>query len=327
MHAPRTARASLGSSKEVSRQQVGTAHSPACSINLRPGAFAQYITAPYDLVWLVPDHMSLESASTISMCGLTAAQGVFARLGMPAPFPTTPAGAFLPSLSSSDPVNVLIYGASTSLGMYAAQMVRASSRVSGRKIRLIGTASAGKHAFLRAKPYAYDVLIDYRAPDWPAQVAKATAGAGVAYALDTISEGPTVPAIESTLAQQDARMAVFRQPEGGGYDVSKLRIKPIYGAVWEGLGVEVQYSSGLSIPADPAARAFAAAFFEALSDGTLAIMPNPVRLMPGGLANVVADGFVLIGDALFSARGGDKGRTEGHMKPISGEKLVYQVEQ
>ncbi|KAM3552871.1 hypothetical protein MY1884_006979 [Beauveria asiatica] len=58
----------------------------ASSANDRPGAFAEYLTAPYDLLWTIPESMSFEQASTVSMCGLTAAQAVFYRFGLPGPF-------------------------------------------------------------------------------------------------------------------------------------------------------------------------------------------------------------------------------------------------
>jgi NADPH:quinone reductase-like Zn-dependent oxidoreductase len=185
--------------------------------------------------------MSLEAASTISMCGLTAAQGVFSRLGLPCPFDDQ-TGASIDS--ANDVTNVLIYSASTSLGLYAAQLVQHAARISNRKIRLIGTANPSKHDLLRQKPYSYDVLVDYRDPKWVEKVKAATEGKGIIYAVDTISEGESVYNVHSTLAD-DAKMAVFRGPKGGQYDSSELRIKPVYGAVWEGLGHEIGYNGRL----------------------------------------------------------------------------------
>jgi NADPH:quinone reductase-like Zn-dependent oxidoreductase len=207
-------------------------------VNDRPGAFAEYLTAPYDLLWAVPESLTLEAASTISMCGLTAAQGIFYRLGFPCPFDTTI--PVTPDQDAGDITNVLVYGSSTSVGLYAAQHVHLAASASGRKFRLIGVASASKHEFLRQQPYKYDVLVDYRDPHWIDKVKEATGGKGIDRAIDTISEGETVYKVHDTLAQT-AKMAVFRSPGGGKYDISKLQVKPIYGAVWEGLGHEVGY--------------------------------------------------------------------------------------
>lgn len=172
--------------------------------------------------------MSLEEAATISMCGLTAAQGVFSRLQLPCPFDQTEGFNRL-SLQSSDPVNVLIYGATSSLGLYVAQLVRLSEQVSKPKIRLIGVASAAKHTLLREHPFNYDVLIDYRDADWPEQVREATGSSdGVQFAIDAVSVSPTVEQVESTLTPE-GRFAVYRSPALGKFDVTKLKIKPLLG--------------------------------------------------------------------------------------------------
>ncbi|KAI1417277.1 GroES-like protein [Hypoxylon sp. FL1857] len=291
----------------------------ACSTNDRPGAFAD-----------VPGQLSLEQAASISMCGLTAAQGVFGRLGMPCPFGTGAAGpgdAFQGRTPADGPENCLIYGSSTSLGLYVAQLVKLVERTSGQRIRLIGAASSSKHELLRQKPYDYDVLVDYRDENWPEKVRAATGGKGVDFAMDCISEGATVEKVESTFGPSGGRFAVIRAPQGGKYDLSKMRVKPAYGAVWEGLGVEIGYN-GLIIPANPRARKFAAEFYEFLGSGAVRgevmLEPNPIRIMPGGLDRIVPDGFTLLGSLRVSDRG-ESGRTEDYMRPISMEKLVYSL--
>ncbi|KAI0837973.1 GroES-like protein [Hypoxylon sp. FL0890] len=302
----------------------------ACSTNDRPGAFAEYITIDHDLVWSIPDQLSLEQAASVSMCGLTAAQGVFGRLGMPCPFSTGAAGpgdAFQGRTPADGPVNCLIYGSSTSLGLYVAQLVKLVERTSGQRIRLIGAASSSKHGLLRQKPYSYDVLVDYRDENWPEKVRAATDGKGVDFAMDCISEGVTVEKVESTFGPSGGRFAVIRAPQGGKYDPSQMRVKPVYGAVWEGLGVEIGYN-GLIMPANPRARVFAAEFYQFLGSGAIrgevVLEPNPVRIMPGGLDRIVPDGFTLLGSLRVSDRGAS-GRTEDYMRPISMEKLVYSL--
>ena len=71
--------------------------------------------------------MTLEQASTISLCALTAAQAVFLRLGLAPPPFDIPLSATIQSstaTNTSQPLHVLIYGASTSVGLYAAQLIR-----------------------------------------------------------------------------------------------------------------------------------------------------------------------------------------------------------
>ncbi|EXK30565.1 hypothetical protein FOXG_16490 [Fusarium oxysporum f. sp. lycopersici 4287] len=295
----------------------------ASSVNDRPGAFAEHIAVPYDLVWNVPDGLTLEEASSISMCGLTAAQALFGRLGLPNPFSSGPPRQ---DVAGSNITNLFIYGSSTSVGLYAAQLARIAARVSGMSIRLIGAASSSKHEMLRNEPYNYDVLVDYKDKDWVQEVKDATNGNGVDFALDCISEGQTVYNTHETLAPS-AKFAVIRGPVGGQYDPALLTVKPTYGAVWEGLGVEVGYNDAV-IAANPDAHAFAKEFYNFLSkplpSGRAQLEPNPVRLMPGGLERVVQDGFRLLGTGLVSGRSKIE-RPEEYMRPISAEKLVYRL--
>jgi NADPH:quinone reductase-like Zn-dependent oxidoreductase len=190
------------------------------------------------LVWAVPEGLSLEEASTISMCGLTAAQAIYGRLGLPSPFLTNPSTQ---PRNDYEITNVFIYGSSTSVGLYAAKLVRIAGEASGRPVRLIGAASSSKHEILRSKPYSYDVLVDYRDPGWVKKVKDATNGKGIDLALDCISENKTVYNTHDTLAPS-AKFAVIRGPVGGEYDPGLLKVEPAYGAVWEGLGVEVGYN-------------------------------------------------------------------------------------
>ena len=49
-----------------------------------------------------------------------------------------------------------------------------------------------------------------------------------------------------------------------------------------------------------------------------------MRLMPGGLEKIVEDGFALLGPGSMDERGSNA-RTEPWMKPISMEKLIYEI--
>lgn len=85
--------------------------------------------------------------------------------------------------------------------------------------------------------------------------------------------------------------------------------------------------AGEPMPADPAWRAFTVAFYKWLSTANpdrFPIAPNPVRLMPGGLDRIVADGFTLLGSGKLVERT-SAGGSEPWMRPISGEKLVYHL--
>lgn len=301
----------------------------ACSANPRPGAFADYLVCPIDLLWLLPDSMSFEEAATISLCALTAAQAIFYRIGLQAPFQwdETRGGGNdndkgVEKIIDTTPFSFFIYGASTSVGLYAAQLVRRSAEFSGRRVQLIGAASSGRFQMLQTEPYVYDALVDYSDKSWPDRV-RELSGGGVDYAFDCISEGSTVQLVNSTLRNNRSRMAIVRSRQGGAWTADNdLVVEPIYGAVWEGLGSEIQYQN-LVVAASPTARRFAAAFYQWTSQGNR-LQANRVRLMPGGLEKIVADGFVLLGSGSMEDRVQER-RTEAWMKPISAEKLVYKI--
>jgi NADPH:quinone reductase-like Zn-dependent oxidoreductase len=219
-------------------------------------------------------------------------------------------------------MNVLIYGASTSVGLYAAQMVRISARANGKGIRLFGVASKARWDLLMAEPYYYDHLVDYRDDDWHEQIQKLSGGEGMHYIYDAISEGDTVHCNSLTLAPS-GRMALVRSREGGAWTSRSMPIEPIYGAVWEGLGEEVHYQ-GLIVPKSPSARGFAARFYNWLSTAVATeLKPVSIRLMPGGLDRIVEDGFTLLGSGRVAER--QSIRREQWMRPISAEKLIYKI--
>ncbi|MCJ1369157.1 hypothetical protein MMC20_000366 [Loxospora ochrophaea] len=297
----------------------------ACSMNERPGAFANYLVCPWDLLWKVGDEMRLQEAAAINLCGLTAAQALFFRMDLEAPFrwlerPTV--NAELEELENTPPstISFFIYGASTSVGLYAAQLVRQSAKSSGRNIKLFGTAGQKHFKRLKAKPYSYDGLVDYRDEDWPEKVCSLTNGTGVDYAYDCISEGGTVSKTGKTLAP-NSKMAIVRSREGGAWTAENLAVDPSYGAVWEGLGEAIQYQ-GMHLPASPKARSFAVAFYRWLSEGGR-LEPNPLREMPGGLESIVDDGFTLLGSGTMRDR--DTKSEKSWLKPLSAEKMVYRI--
>ena len=300
----------------------------ACSVNDRPGAFAEYVVISWDLVWKVPEKLKLEQAAGVSLVALTAAQGIWYRLGLKAPFSydeeqvlrEQPVLARNRNLDHDGTMDVFIYGASTSVGLLAAQMVRLSAKAAGKNVRLFGAASKVRWDLLRSEPYGYDFLVDYRAKDWPEQIRKFSNGAGMHVAYDCISEGNSVAMISSTLSV-NGKSAIVRSRAGGAWNADDLPVEPIYGAVWEGLGEEVQYQ-GFTVKQSPAARAFAVEFYRWLSEAAgSALIPVPVRLMPGGLDKVVEDGFKLLGPGSMEQRQVE--RPEEWMRPVSAEKLVY----
>jgi NADPH:quinone reductase-like Zn-dependent oxidoreductase len=326
--------ASLGTDVPAGTLQVGDRVAGflqgACSVNIRPGAFAKYLVVPWDLVWKIPDGCSTEQAAGVSLAALTAAQGVWYRLGLRAPFEYDEASVLTehPEWTAGrrhNPaalIDVFIYGASTSVGLLAAQLVRTSIKTSGQKLRLNGTASKENWELLRSEPYCYENLVDYHDDNWPSTMLDLVGERKILYAYDCISEGSSVEKVSSLLAS-DGMMGIVRSRAGGAWHASHLPKEPIYGAVWEGLGEEVQYQ-GFTVPRSPAARQFAVRFYSWLSGAIgSAVQPVPVRSMPGGLEEIVKDGFSLLGSGQMKDR--TVRSAEPWMRPVSAEKLVYRV--
>ena len=297
----------------------------ACSINDRPGAFQEYVVCPWDLVWQVWEERRLEDAAAVSLCGLTAAQALFFRMGLQTPFQwqesageTTRPGHS--KQRQQNAFSVFIYGATTSVGMYAAQLVHRSAEFSGQRVKLYGAASPKHFEMLTSEPYCYDQMMDYHDTDWPTQVLNLTKGKGVDYAYDCISEGSTVADTSKTLAS-GGKMAIVRSKEGGAWMDQDLPVEPSYGAVWEGLGESVEYQ-GMSLPASKEARAFAVGFYRWLSEGGK-LEPNPVRIMPGSFEAIVEDGMRLLGSGTMGERRNQSDKD--WMRPLSAEKMVYRI--
>ncbi|CAJ2500882.1 Uu.00g037350.m01.CDS01 [Anthostomella pinea] len=272
-----------------------------------------------------PRSMSLEEASTIPTCGMTAAQGLFFRLGVPCPFWPTPEA---PQSKLGRPLNVFVYGASSSLGLFAGQLANLVKQHSQVPIRLLGAARDSHHQMLKEHPYSFDALFDYRQDDWPEQVTKFTDGTGVDFVMDCISEESTVEMSSRTL-NPTGKCAVFRPPKNN-YDPDKLPTRLIYGAAYEAFGVATDYGA-FTFPVVPDAREFAAAFYQYLTDsgraGQIKLRGNPVRLMPGGLDHIAPDGLSILGAGVLGhlMNGKQHGRTETYMRPISAEKPVYNI--
>lgn len=309
----------------------------ACSVNERPGAFSGFVIAEWDLVWQIPGDMNIEEACGVSLVALTAAQGVWFRLGLPAPFKWDEGSVVEEhpewtwwrdgeeKMPEGEELRVFVYGASTAVGLLFVQMARISARKIGKNLKAFGVASRRNWDLLAKEPYGYDGLVDYHDEDWPEQVRGMVGEEGVHFAYDAVSENESVAKVSGLLAP-NGRMAIVRSKPAGAWNPENVRGEPVYGAVWEGLGAEIQYS-GFTVPRSEAARGFAVEFFRWLSGSVgREIRPVPVRVMPGGLERVVQDGFELLGSGKVAERRKETGENvQAWMRPVSAEKLVYGI--
>jgi NADPH:quinone reductase-like Zn-dependent oxidoreductase len=134
----------------------------ACSVNERPGAFAEYLICPVNLLWKVPESLSFEEAATISLCALTAAQALFYRLQLPTPFEwemsrNASKTAYLDAYDTDPALNVFIYGAPTSVALFAAQLLQHFSSMSNRKSASLGRPANPNFLFYN-RNHIYTIL-------------------------------------------------------------------------------------------------------------------------------------------------------------------------
>ncbi|CAA7264552.1 unnamed protein product [Cyclocybe aegerita] len=314
--------------EEVTRWRIGDRVAGfvqgASSGNWRPGAFAQFAILEGDLAIKVPSRVSFEEAATLPLCSLTAAQALFIRLEINSPFPS-PFRFDPPKL---DTPAILVYSGATSVGLFAISLAKLLHTPAGHPYRIFATVSPRNREKLL--DLGVEAAYDYYSSTWPEDLRRASGG--ISYAIDCISEDESTARISQAFVDGGGKIAVLRQ---SAWDKQCVRedVLPLYGAVWSGLGHEVFYNT-LSIddvlPASPSWRQFTIAFYHFLSTGAAAdaskfpIPANPVRLMPGGLASIVSDGFALLGsgkvrDRQFTSQG-------VMMNPISAEKLVYNID-
>ncbi|KAK7214241.1 hypothetical protein V2G26_021419 [Clonostachys chloroleuca] len=156
----------------------------ASSVNDHPGAFAAYVAIDYDLTWNIPDKVSFEEAASVSLGAVTATQGVFERLQLPSPFSETGVSGQR-SIRENEPVSVFIYGASSSVGLYAAQLVRLSEKGLWKKNSINWCGKPLKAC-----------------TSWPEAVPKATGGEGVQSGGKLAIFGLQLPATLTSLSSR-----------------------------------------------------------------------------------------------------------------------------
>jgi NADPH:quinone reductase-like Zn-dependent oxidoreductase len=126
----------------------------------RFGGYAEIVCVPRVQVFDKPGALSFEEAAGIPVSYLTAWQ-LLVVMGSLKPGET-----------------VLVHNLGSGLGLAAIDIARHIGAT------IYGTASAGKHAFLRERG-AHEV-IDYRTTDWSVEVDRLTAGKGVALITDPL---------------------------------------------------------------------------------------------------------------------------------------------
>jgi NADPH2:quinone reductase len=145
------------------------------------GAYAEYALAPVHTTFHMPDDVSFEEASTIPLVSTTAAITLFRRHALPPPWS--------PVASSSPPIPLIVYGASSALGLFTVKLARLANI---HPIIAIGGASH-LHLLPLLDHSLGDAFIDYcdGVESMMQQVRDALGPLKARHALDAISSGDT----------------------------------------------------------------------------------------------------------------------------------------
>ncbi|KAF2817113.1 GroES-like protein [Mytilinidion resinicola] len=159
------------------------------------GSFAEYAVAPDWTTFHVPHNVSFEEAATVPLAALTAAIALYVDMKLPVPY------NLKQSPEGEKRVPILIYGASSAVGAFAAKFARLS-----KLSPIIGVAGQGS-GFAKT---LVDYVVDYRkgedalVADVEEILAKEGLGSKVPNVFDAISENGS---LEATLR--------FLDPNGG----------------------------------------------------------------------------------------------------------------
>ncbi|KAJ7244626.1 hypothetical protein B0H12DRAFT_1022352, partial [Mycena haematopus] len=205
----------------------------------------------------IPKYLGYEEASSIPLAFSTAVGAVFSVLKVPIP----PAGSSLP-LPPNGEVPVLVWGGSSSVGVYTIQLLH----LSGYKV--ITTASPSKTEYV--KNFGADIVVDYHDEEKVVdEIRKATDGK-LSLVVDTISENHSTELAANAIG-----------PDGGiittilpGDDSVKNRRTDI---AIVGTGARIVYEDSKYLDAFR--------FLEETLEARL-FKPNKIEVLPRGLLSV-----------------------------------------
>src|SRR5271170_3578612 len=268
------------------------------------GAYAEYAIAPAHTVFHIPNRVTFEEASTIPLVSATAALTLFRRLGYTAPW--------LPKTDGAVKSPLIIYGASSALGVFTVKLARLAD------IHPLIAIGGGSSDYLKTLLDAEkgDAFVDYRigVEAMKASVQKALGSLKAQRAIDCISENKSwIPVSQMLNAEKGSKLSVT----SGANRYEELEIPDGVEVVYTFVGTahEGRYRAGM--PKVPKASdvegdiEFAGRLFqwigEMLAEGKY--QGHPYEVIPGGL------------------RGVEQGLQKLKNKEARGVKFVYRVDQ
>jgi NADPH:quinone reductase-like Zn-dependent oxidoreductase len=228
------------------------------------GAYAEYVVTESERgIIPIPESWSFEQAAQLGVAPFTALQCLHETLELPSPF----------DARSGPQRPILIWGGASSVGQYAIQFAKLGG------FRVITTASPKN--FDLVKGLGADEVFDYRDESVVEKIRAATDN-GLDIAVDTISEGKTPVHVAGAIGDKGGRVAIILPYESPRSDVKvKFSMTPEL----------LKRESNGKWYVDVLAKILA----------TGKIKPNPVHVLPGGLAGV-KDGLQYMQEGKVSAQ-------------------------
>lgn len=228
------------------------------------GAYAEYVVTESERgIIPIPESWSFEQAAQLGVAPFTALQCLHETLELPSPF----------DARSGPQRPILIWGGASSVGQYAIQFAKLGG------FRVITTASPKN--FDLVKGLGADEVFDYRDEGVVEKIRAATDN-GLDIVVDTISEGKTPEHVAGVIGDKGGKVAIILPYESPRPDVKvKFSMAPEL----------LKRESNGKWYVDVLAKMLA----------TGKIKPNPVHVLPGGLAGV-KDGLQYMQEGKVSAQ-------------------------
>ncbi|RYP68656.1 hypothetical protein DL771_006526 [Monosporascus sp. 5C6A] len=219
------------------------------------GSYAEYAIAWQHTTFHIPEKTSFEEAAAIPLAAMTAAVGLYLRLGLPEPW-----------RPATEPIPLVVYGAASAVGAYAVQLANRSNihplicvaGKSGSYVETLIDRSKG------------DTVIDYRDGDEAVVegLKKAAGGAKLLYAFDAISEHGSYVNLGKVLSESSKMTLVLHSKED--------------------FPAHVEKSLTLVATVHNEAKDFGFVYFRYLARGLQEgwFKPQPHVVVPGGLGGI-----------------------------------------
>ncbi|KAG4424839.1 hypothetical protein IFR04_001999 [Cadophora malorum] len=235
------------------------------------GSFAEYAIAEDYTTFHLPKKTSFEEGASIPLAAMTAAVGLYLRLGLPEPWKP-----------ASSPIPLIVYGASGAVGAYTIKLAQLSNihpiiAVAGRASDFV------EKLITREKG---DTIVDYRNGDDAVVAgikdALKTAGASeVKYAFDAVSEHNSFQNISQILAKEGSKITLVLP--GKDYSAIPSHIEhstTMVGSV-HAAPSEEKAKAGIKTGGKEFGYAYFRLFSRGLREGWFTA--HPYEIVPGGL--------------------------------------------